>query len=224
MLAWSRLEGRGQPAAANANDLSESCALAAVRCPCWISLLATCGQHMLTGPTKSFSCCAPACSDGELKEGETVCILGGTAQLGNWQLQVCARAGGCAWPGGLPMAGCSWPLRPRLQLLARSLGWHAVLSLFEGGQLQLGVAALACSGRRRCCLPSRRLLPAHGSQARRGVPFPANCLQEVLAMSPLTSSCWEAEVSVQPRGRSGQATGGVRRPARDSPSARGRAV
>ena len=31
--------------------------------------------------------CAPACSDGELKEGESVCILGGTAQLGNWQLQ-----------------------------------------------------------------------------------------------------------------------------------------
>lgn len=28
------------------------------------------------------------CRDGELKEGETVCILGGAAQLGNWQLQV----------------------------------------------------------------------------------------------------------------------------------------
>ena len=28
----------------------------------------------------------PPRSDGELKEGEGLCILGGTAQLGNWQL------------------------------------------------------------------------------------------------------------------------------------------
>lgn len=46
--------------------------------------------------------------DGELKEGETVCILGGTAQLGNWQLQeVLAMS---------PLTSSCWEAEVRLPL------------------------------------------------------------------------------------------------------------